>query len=224
VAESFRTLRTILFIKLNIDSSKVILVTSSMPGEGKSFVSANLSASIASMGYKTVVIDCDLRKCTLHQKFNIDNSIGLSSYLVNKALIDDILIETQVPNLSFIPAGPLFPNPAELFKSEIADKLFSYLKSTFDYVIIDTPPLGAVADSYLLMKYATHSLIVSRQNYTRKDIFSDVLNGLESNNLHKFDIIMNDLNFKKSSYGQHYGKYYSEEKVKEKGFKKSLKK
>jgi tyrosine-protein kinase Etk/Wzc len=225
VAESFRTLRTNLFIKLNVETSRLILITSSLPREGKSFVSFNLAASIASMGYKTLIIDCDLRRSTLHQKFKVDNTLGLSTCLANKSLVDDIIVPTFDQNLFFIPAGPVYPNPAELIESGVCDKLFGYLKSHFDYIIIDTPPIGAVADSLLLMKYATLTLFISRQNYTRKNIFVDAINSLESNNFNNYEIVFNDFNYKKSEYGQYYSNYYSEEKNAEStGFKKLIKK
>jgi capsular exopolysaccharide synthesis family protein len=211
IAESFRILRTNLSFKFNGESSRVILITSSVPREGKSFVSFNLSASIASMGYKTLVIDCDLRRGTLHDKFNTDNSIGLSTYLVNKSLLDDIIVNTFVPNLFFIPSGPVLPNPSELLESSVTEKLFQYLRLHFDYIIIDTSPIGAVADSYLLMKYASQTLLISRQDYTKKEIFSEVIKGLDTNKFTNYDIVFNDLNYKKSSYGRYYGSYYNEE-------------
>jgi capsular exopolysaccharide synthesis family protein len=212
ISESFRILRTNLSFRFNGEASRVILITSSTPKEGKSFISFNLAASIASMGYKTLVIDCDLRRGTLHDKFNVDNSIGLSTYLVNKSLLDDVIVNTFVPNLFFIPAGPVLPNPAELLESNITEKLFQYLRLHFDYIVIDTSPIGAVADAYLLMKYASQTLLISRQNYTKKDIFVEVIRGLETNKFANYDIVFNDVNYKKSSYGRYYGAYYDDDK------------
>jgi tyrosine-protein kinase Etk/Wzc len=222
IAESFRTLRTNLSFKLNGESSRVILITSSLPKEGKSFISFNLAASIASMGYKTLIVDCDLRRGTLHEKFKIDNTLGLSTYLVNKSLVDDIIVGTFVPNLFFIPAGPVLPNPAELIESSASDKLFNYLKVHFDYIIIDSSPVGAVADSYLLMKYASKTLLISRFDYTRKDIFAEVIKGLETNKLTNYELVFNDVNYKKSSYGRYYGSYYSDELNDKKGKSKKV--
>jgi len=196
-----------------VEESRTILVTSSLPKEGKSFVSLNLASSVASIGYKTVLVDCDLRRPSLHVKLNIDNSIGMSSYMVNKALPDDIIVTTVVPNLYFIPAGQILPNPAELIESGACDKLFAFLRANFDYIIIDTPPLGAVADPYLLMKYSTKLVLVTRQNYTRKDIFAEVVAGLEANGQPNFNIVLNDMNYSKSSFGKYYGQYYSDEKA-----------
>ena len=213
ISESFRTLRTLLLLKLNSENAKVILVTSSIPGEGKSFVSLNLASSLAALGIKTALIDCDLRRSSLHTKLNIENSVGLSSHLVNKALITDIIIKTSVSNLYFVPAGPKFPNPSELLQSDNCISFFDYLKSNFGYIIIDSPPLSAVADSYVLMKYAERTIIITRSNYTRKETFANIISSLEANNMNKFDIVFNDINFKKSSNGQQYGKYYSEEKA-----------
>jgi len=222
IAESFRTLRTNLSFKLNGESSRVILITSSLPKEGKSFISFNLAASIASMGYKTLIIDCDLRRGTLHEKFKVDNTLGLSTYLVNKSLVDDIIVGTFVPNLFFIPGGPVLPNPAELIESSASDKLFNYLKVHFDYIIIDSSPVGAVADSYLLMKFVSKTLLISRFDYTRKDIFAEVIKGLDTNKLTNYELVFNDVNYKKSSYGRYYGGYYNDELKDKKGKSKKV--
>ena len=131
ISESFRNLRSNLFFKLKSEHSKVILVTSSQPKDGKSFISFNLAASIASVGYKTIIIDCDLRKPTLHAKFTEDNSFGLSNFMIKKASVDDITRGTFIENLSFIPAGPLLPNPSELIESGTLDDLISGLKKEY---------------------------------------------------------------------------------------------
>lgn len=211
VSESFRTLRTNLFIKLKVDEHKTVLVTSSLPREGKTFLSFNLASSIALLGHKTIVIDCDLRRPSLHTRFKTDNSIGLSTYLSGRAVMEDVIMKLG-PNLYFIPAGPVLPNPAELIESKTFEKLINQLKSTFTYLLIDTPPLGAVADSFLIMKYVSSSIIVTRYNYTKKEILLGVLKQLKTNNYENFNFVFNDVNFNKTGYGSYYGKYYSDEK------------
>ena len=119
VAESFRNLRSSLFLRFKEEPLKVIMITSSQPQDGKSFISFNLAASIASVGYKTIILDCDLRRPTLHEKFRIDNSTGLSTYMIHKATLDDIIQKTDIPNLEFIPSGPILPGSAELIESGV---------------------------------------------------------------------------------------------------------
>jgi tyrosine-protein kinase Etk/Wzc len=207
IAESFRNLRSSLFLRLRPKSLKVIGITSSQPQDGKSFISYNLSASIASVGYKTIIIDCDLRRPTLHLKFKNDNTSGLSTYMIGKSKLDDIIHTTDVKNLFFIPSGPILPNSAELIESGALDDLISYLKTVYDYVIIDTTPVGLVADAALMMKYANVNLLICRANYTRKDVFKDVITMLSANRIDNFDVIFNDLNLKRSRYGR-YNNYY----------------
>ncbi len=142
IAESFRNLRSSLFLKFRSKPFKVIMVTSSQPGDGKSFIAFNLASSIASVGYKSVIIDCDLRRPTLHNKFKFDNSTGLSNYMVNHTSKEEIINETEIENLSFIPAGPILPNSSELIEAGALDDLIEYLKNKFDYVIIDSTPAG----------------------------------------------------------------------------------
>lgn len=207
IAESFRNLRSNLFLKLKSEKSKVILVTSSQPKDGKSFIAFNLATSIAAVGYKTIAIDCDLRKPTLHEKFREDNLFGLSNFMVKNASADDIIRRSFVENLSFIPAGPVLPNPSELIESGVLDDLMNYLKKEFEYIIIDTSPVGLVADAAQMIKYASQILLISRINCTRKDIFANVINGFNSNKINNYEAILNGLNLNTSPYRQ-YSSYY----------------
>jgi tyrosine-protein kinase Etk/Wzc len=210
VSESFRNLRSSLFLKSEQGKSKVIIISSSQPMDGKSFVSLNLASSIASVGYKTILIDSDLRKPNLHSKLKLDNVVGLSTYMTKDSTTSEIIRKTSVENLSFISAGPIIPNPSELIESGVLDELINYLKSNYDYVIIDTTPIGILSDATLLMKYASKILIVIRNNYTHKDIFIEVLKNLKSNKFNNYDIIYNDLNLQRSTY-KRYSDYYLKE-------------
>jgi capsular exopolysaccharide synthesis family protein len=210
IAESFRNLRSSLFLRLRSEAPKVILVTSAQPREGKSFIAFNLAASIASVGHKTIILDCDLRRPTLHLKFKEANSTGLSVYMAKQANKDEIIKKTFVPNLSFIPAGPQLPNPSELMESGILDDLITTLKSKFDYIILDTTPAGIVADAFQMMKHASQILVVCRNNYTRKDVFIEVINNLQSNKFANYDVVFNDLDLKRSQIGA-YNSYYHKE-------------
>jgi tyrosine-protein kinase Etk/Wzc len=207
IAESFRTLRSNLFLRLKSESSKVIMVTSAQPRDGKSFVAFNLASSIASVGYKSIIIDCDLRKPTQHLKFKEENTLGLSNYMANHNTTEDITRTTFIKNLSFIPAGPLLPNPSELMESGILDELLLDLKSKYEYIILDTTPVGIIADATLLMKHASQIILVCRNNYTRKDVLGEVVNSFTMNGFTNYDVVFNDLDLKSSQYGA-YTSYY----------------
>jgi tyrosine-protein kinase Etk/Wzc len=207
IAESFRNLRSSLFLRFKSEPLKVILITSSQPQDGKSFISFNLASSIAAVGYKTVILDCDLRRPTLHEKFREENTSGLSNYMMDNISEKDIILDTFVKNLSFIPAGPVLPNSSELIESGALDELMSYLKKEYEYIIIDTTPSGLVADAALMFKYATINLLICRNNFTRKDVFKDVLNLFKTNRVDNFDVVYNDLNIKESRYGR-YNKHF----------------
>lgn len=207
IAESFRYLRSSLFLKLKSEKSKVILVTSSQPKDGKSFISFNLAASIAIVGYKTIIIDCDLRRPTLQEKFREDNSKGVSNFMVNNATAKEIIRNTQVENLSFIPAGPILPNPSELIESGALDELIKYLKNEYEYIIIDTSPVGLVADATQLARYASRIILISRINFTKKDILENVLKNFSLNKITNYDAVLNGLPLNTSPY-RHYTSYY----------------
>jgi capsular exopolysaccharide synthesis family protein len=209
ISESFRNLRSSLFLKCASVKSKVILITSSQPSDGKSFVSRNLASSIASVGYKTIIIDADMRRPNQHVKMKTENTVGLSNYMTKNAKIVDIIQKTSIENLSFISAGPIIPNPSELLESGGIDELINYLKTIYEYIIIDSTPLGIVADATLVMKYATSILLVIRHNYTGKEILKSVISILKNNKVNNYEIVYNDLNLQKSSY-KHYSNYYIE--------------
>jgi capsular exopolysaccharide synthesis family protein len=208
IAESFRILRSSLFLRFKSEPMKVILVTSSQPQDGKSFVSFNLASSIASVGYKTIILDCDLRRPSMHLKFKEANNFGLSNYMMDHTSKEDIIRSSFIKNLSFIPAGPVLPNSSELIESGALDELIIYLKKNYEYIIIDTTPSGLIADASLMFKYANINLLVCRNNYTRKDLFGDVVSLLKSNKVENFDVVFNDLNIKESRYGR-YNSYYT---------------
>jgi tyrosine-protein kinase Etk/Wzc len=213
MAESFRILRSNLFIKIKSEQSKVIMVTSAQPGDGKSFISFNLASSIAAVGHKTVLLDCDLHRPNLHNKFKEKLSPGLSNFISNHTSETNIIRGTFNENLSFISAGPLVPNHSELIESGNLDNLIEFLKSRYEYIILDTTPAGIISDATILMKYANYILLVCRNDYTKKDIFQDVLKRFEENNFRNFDIVFNDVNLKMSNYGRYDG-YFKKEKQK----------
>ena len=147
-----------------------------------------------------------MRKPKLFQEFGLTNNTGLSSFLSNKENLDDI-IQTSIksPNLDIITSGPIPPNPAELIASTKCQELFDALKERYDYIIIDTPPLGLVTDAFLLMKHSDVNLFIVRQGVTNKNIFGSIIQDLAGRNLNA-PIIINGMETAKS-YGYRYGNY-----------------
>ncbi len=208
IAESFRSLRSQLVFNLKEQSDKVILVTSSQPKDGKSFISYNLGVALASVGYKTVIVDGDLRRPTLHKKFDFENDKGISTYMNNNTSIEEIIKPTDNDKLFIIPAGPVLPNPSELIEKGELDSLFRHLKAEYDYIIIDSSPLGLVSDASQLIKYASHVTVVARNNFTRKSTFKTAMETLKRFSVGDFDVVFNDIDIRKSPYAG-YSKYYT---------------
>lgn len=191
-AELFRLLRTNLLFILS-DNRKVVLLTSWSPGEGKSFISINLAASLAAMGKKVLLVGMDIRKPTLAKYLDINPQYGLTQYLSSSDLNIGQLI-AKVPgadNLSVIVAGPIPPNPAELLTSEKIDSFFNELRSMYDYIIVDTAPIGQVSDTFTLDRVADATIFVSRMNRTKLGIFEELNSIYSSNRLKRLSIVIN---------------------------------
>lgn len=207
IAEAFRALRSnihFLFDRKNIDKSKVIMVTSSIGGEGKTFISINLSTVFALSDKKTIIVGLDLRKPKIFDDFGIQNDIGVVNFLIGNKTKEEIVQKTKIENLDFISAGPIPPNPSELILSNATEELMNYLKANYDYIILDTPPIGLVADAFELLKFANSTLYIVRQNFTHKGMLKMITDKYSKQEVSKLTIVLN--NFKvKSNYGYGYG-------------------
>ncbi len=158
ISEAMKTLRTnILFCGMDI---KCIALTSSLPNEGKSAISLELAASLAKIEKRVLYIDADMRKSVMKQRHKLPAVSGLSQYLTGQAPLDEVICSTQLPNLNIIMCGFYPPNPVELLSSERFEQLMSEMKNEYDYVIIDTPPLGAVIDAAIISKISDGTVIV----------------------------------------------------------------
>ena len=164
ISESFRSIRTNIQYLAVDKEKKVITVSSSVGGEGKTFCSMNLASIFALSGHKTILIGADLRKPKLELEFKSENKSGLSNYLINKSTLKEVTNKTEIEHLDIIFSGPTPPNPAELLDSSKMKDLIKLLNKTYDYVIIDTPPIGLVTDGVILMKNADINLYVVRHN------------------------------------------------------------
>lgn len=206
-SEAIRILKTNLQFSFIDDNFKTLMITSSMPGEGKSFISANLACAFSMMDYKVLLIDCDLRKGRQHKVFGLSKDNGLSNLL-----LDDIenykkyIRKTEVDNLYILPSGVVPPNPSELLGSDKCKKLFEKFENIFDLVILDCPPLNVITDSLILTSLADQALIVSAYKKTPMDLLMTTKKSLEASNIKIAGIVMNKMTKQGGYY--YYNKYY----------------
>ena len=194
IAESFRSLRTNLQYLCSEKDSKVISITSTMSGEGKTFCAINLASIIAMTNKKVAIVGLDMRKPRLSKSFpEIETETGISSFLIGREDIEDVIFPSNIKNLSVVPSGPIPPNPSELIELERMNDLMEYLKSNFEYVIIDTPPLGLVTDALLVSRYADVNIFVIRHNYSRKDVLGLINDFDQKGTLKNISLVINDI-------------------------------
>jgi tyrosine-protein kinase Etk/Wzc len=205
MAEAYRALRTNIEYRFKDILPKVILVSSSIEGEGKSYNALNIAMSYAQLGRKTLLIDFDLRKPTGYFAGNEISSVGLSSYFTLKVELSEIIQHSPHPKLDYIPSGPIPPNPVEMLASDDIRDMLDRVKEQYYYIIIDSAPLAQVADAYLLLDYANIRIIVARYNYTLKRIFHLVMDDLKNKNINNLCVVMNDNKVFREQYGYGYG-------------------
>ncbi|HLT23708.1 MAG TPA: polysaccharide biosynthesis tyrosine autokinase, partial [Ignavibacteria bacterium] len=209
VSESFKALRTrIQYSKLESKPLQTLLITSSIPSEGKTLVSVNLAGSFAQAGKKVLLLDCDLRKPKVHTFFKEERYPGLSDYLFQNVKFEDIIRETGMPGLQFITSGTIPPNPSELLGSIQMKKFLDMLREKYDYIILDSPPLITVTDSEILFNITDGTVLIAQANKTPIETFWKTYNTLYTKNPHNLlGCVLNNFNFK-STYGYYYNYYY----------------
>ena len=210
LSESFRAIRSslqFLYKMQNVDGAKTLMITSSISGEGKTFCSINIATVFALSEKKTVIIGLDLRKPKLAAEFNLTNEVGVVNYLIKQKTIDEIINHTHIPYLDVILSGPVPPNPSEMIISEGMSELIEELKKKYDYIILDTPPVGLVSDALELTHFCDVTLYIVRQNFTKKEMISLLNNRVKRGELNNTSIILNGLE-NKAKYGTGYGYGY----------------
>lgn len=215
IAEVFRTLRTNIQFMHSKKTMKTLLVTSTMPGEGKSWVSANLAITFAQAGKKVLIIDADMRKGRQHTIFNIENKIGLSNFLsgideTGRTENLDVLKyvrATEIQNLYLIPAGNIPPNPSELLASETTIDMIEKLKEVFDFIIFDGAPALLVTDALIVARLVDSTVIVTECNNTKKENLEKVKKDIENVGGKIAGVILNKLPINAKKYMESY--YYS---------------
>ncbi len=210
LSESFRSIRSslqFLYKKQNIDGSKTLMVTSSISGEGKTFCSINIATVFAMSEKKTIILGLDLRKPKIFDDFNITNDIGIVNCLIGQKSLDEIIQNTHIPFLDVITSGPVPPNPAELIMCDAMKELLVELKTKYDYIILDTPPVGLVSDALELANFTDIILYIVRQNFTKKDMITLLNNRVKRDELKNVSVVLNSFE-NKAKYGYGYGYSY----------------
>lgn len=215
IAEKFRTIASNLNFVIGHSNNKVILVTSTISGEGKSFFSRNLALSLATSGKKTLLIDLDIRKSVMNQTLELTPSKGIVIFLSDiDTTIEEIVDKTGKihKNLDIIPTKIFPPNPAELLASDRLDELFEKIAPMYDYIIVDTPPVGLVSDAYRLNQFANACIYVTRSEYTHKKSLFEIQDLYKDQKLNSMTCVLNGAS-KTNSYGYSYGNnYYHDDK------------
>jgi tyrosine-protein kinase Etk/Wzc len=215
MAEAMRSIRTnMAFVKKD---SRIIAVSSSVSGEGKTFVSINLAGIIALSGKRTVIIDLDLRKPKIHLGLFLDNNLGMSNLLVGQCSVSDCAQKTSIDMLDVITAGPIPPNPSELILNKNFLNIIEELKEIYDVIVIDNPPVGLVSDGVQVLAMADVPIYVFKANYSKRHFVGRIKELVEVQGFTNLNVILNGVNPKQTRYGYGYGSgygyggYYEEE-------------
>jgi len=221
IVEMFRIIRTNLQFMLSGKEKPVILITSSISGEGKSFTSINIAMSFALMKKKVVLVGLDIRSPMLGDYLHLSKERGITMYIADESYtLDEIIIPSNLhPFLDVIPAGPVPPNPAELIMNQRLDNLFVQLREKYDYIIVDSAPIGLVSDTYLLNRLVDNCIYVARQNYTPREATVLINEIYEHNRLNGMSVILNGTD-ESSGYGYGYG--YGNKTLKKKDYTKKM--
>lgn len=206
--ESYKSLRTNL--QFCGEDKKVIAITSCTPNEGKSSVTLNLAISLADAGKKVLLVDADLRKSVLLGRIRVTESVkGLTHFLSRQAQLIDVICNTSVPNLNIIFAGPVPPNPAELLGGKYFKELLKSARKVYDYILVDTPPLGSVIDSAIIAEECDGSMMVIESGVISYRFAQEVKEQLAKSNCPILGVVLNKVDMAKQGYGKYskYGKY-----------------
>lgn len=213
ITEAFRSIRTNIKYILhdeNATEGQVILVTSSLPNDGKSLFSMNLSSVFSLSGKKTILVGYDLRKPKLHKVFHVDGTKGITSYLIGRNSYEEIIQHTEFENLDVLVSGPVPPNPSELVDSDKNRDLIKQLRKQYDYIILDTPPVSLIADAQCLAKESDINIFVVRSGQTDKGVLKISLAEMVERSNVKVNFVINGIEnaMQKYGYGSRYGSRY----------------
>ena len=205
-SETIRTLRTNLNFTFTDNDVKAIMITSSYPGEGKSFISANLAYAFSLDNKKVLLLDCDLRKGRVNKIFNIKN-IGVTNYLLEEEKsINKFIYKTDIKNLDVLVGGTVPPNPSELLNSSKFKSMFEVLRYKYDLIVMDCPPIGSVTDSLVLASLADEAVLVCKHKTTPFDDLTESAKALKNSNVKIAGVVINNYKASKDKY-YYYSSY-----------------
>ena len=207
ISEDIRTIRTNLMFTSSDEESQVILVTSSIPGEGKSFISSNLATAFAQTDETTLLIDCDLRLGRIHKIFGVSNDKGFSNLLASQSVVNcaDFIKKTPIPNLYVIPRGTVPPNPSELLNSTNTKRVINFLRENFSRIIFDGVPINGLPDSLIMASLVDRVVLVTAVGYTKIDELKEAKKALEKIDANIAGVVVNRVNqTKRGKYSNYY--------------------
>lgn len=207
ISEDIRTIRTNLMFTSSDEESQVILVTSSIPGEGKSFISSNLATAFAQADETTLLIDCDLRLGRIHKIFGVSNDKGFSNLLASQSVVNcaDFIKKTPIPNLYVIPRGTVPPNPSELLNSTNTKRIINFLRENFSRIIFDGVPINGLPDSLIMASLVDRVVLVTAVGYTKIDELMEAKKALEKIDANIAGVVVNRVNqTKRGKYSNYY--------------------
>ena len=207
ISEDIRTIRTNLMFTSSDEESQVILVTSSIPGEGKSFISSNLATAFAQTDETTLLIDCDLRLGRIHKIFGVSNDKGFSNLLASQSVVNcaDFIKKTPIPNLYVIPRGTVPPNPSELLNSTNTKRIINFLRENFSRIIFDGVPINGLPDSLIMASLVDRVVLVTAVGYTKIDELMEAKKALEKIDANIAGVVVNRVNqTKRGKYSNYY--------------------
>ena len=208
ITESFRALRTNLQFISNTPGPKIISTTSTIPGEGKTFVSLNIAAILTLMNKRVIIMDFDMRKPRLNKIFDVESHRGVSTMLSGQSNVDDCIMESGIPHLDFVTSGPVPPNPSELILLPRLHEILDYLKTKYDYIIIDTPPIGLVTDALEVLKNSDYPIYILRAAYSNRSFIFNINRTISESKIKNLSVVINDYGRGASGYGYSYGYNY----------------
>lgn len=207
--EMFRVIRTRIEFLLKRKNEIMIMVTSGESGDGKTYFCINLAGIYSMTNKKTILVDMDIRKPSILKRFDIDESQGITNYLIGQAKLEDVILKLPDVDYDILPAGPVPPNAGELIRSEKLAEMFEILRKKYDYIIVDTSPIGVVADAYSLASLSDINLFVVRNNKTNKAFLRKITNQLMLDKMSNFYTILNDISVEENRYSKYYSKKYT---------------
>ncbi|HEX8091511.1 MAG TPA: CpsD/CapB family tyrosine-protein kinase, partial [Blastocatellia bacterium] len=207
VAEAYRVLRTSVLLSSVDNPPKKILITSGQPGEGKTTTVVNTAISLAQLGSSVLIIDCDLRKPSVHKVLGADPSRGLSTYLSGKVDLVDMMQKLAIPNLWVLPCGPIPPNPSEMISSAKMKDMLNLLSQSFDHIIIDSPPLLKVTDPVILSTLVDGVVLVVHGGKSTREVVRRSRQELSMAGAKIFGVVLNNVDLQAEGYDGYYESY-----------------